>query len=505
MSQLHVIDHPMIQHKLTIMRDKNTPSKDFRELLYEISLIMGYEVTRDFPLKEVEIETPMEKTKMKILIKNGRVLEPATGTDEVKYLFIQDGVIKSVGTAENEIYEKEADKVLDASGCYVMPGLIDLHVHLREPGFEYKETIETGCKAAINGGFTTIFAKEMMAKYNIPTAFYKICEDVETAKAYVEEKGATYGIHVHQVGAITKGQQGLELSDLAGMFDAGCIAISEDGKSVMNSGIYREAMKFAAKRDIPVLAHCEDINLVQGGVMNLDEKAKSLGLKGISNAVEDIIVARDILLAKETGAQLHLCHCSTKDSVEMVRQAKAEGIRVSAEVCPHHFSMSTDDILSDDGNYKMNPPLRGREDLEALKKGLQAGIMEAISTDHAPHSREEKQGSMKKAPFGIVGLETAVALTITNLVRTGYLTPLQMAERMSYAPAQIAHLEAGTLQEGRPADVVIINPEKEYVIDSSTFFSKGHNTPFDGKKVYGEVAVTICGGKILKNLLEANQ
>lgn len=432
---------------------------------------------------------------MKILIKNGRVLDPATRTDEAKYLFIQDGAIKSVGTAENENFEKEADKVLDASGCYVMPGLIDLHVHLREPGFEYKETIETGCKAAINGGFTTIFAMPNLKP---------VADNPEIIR-YVEEKGATYGIHVHQVGAITKGQQGLELSDLAGMFDAGCIAISEDGKSVMNSGIYREAMKLAAKRDIPVLAHCEDINLVQGGVMNLDEKAKSLGLKGISNAVEDIIVARDILLAKETGAQLHLCHCSTKDSVEMVRQAKAEGIRVSAEVCPHHFSMSTDDILSDDGNYKMNPPLRGREDLEALKKGLQAGIMEAISTDHAPHSREEKQGSMKKAPFGIVGLETAVALTITNLVRTGYLTPLQMAERMSYAPAQIAHLEAGTLQEGRPADVVIINPEKEYVIDSSTFFSKGHNTPFDGKKVYGEVAVTICGGKILKNLLEANQ
>ena len=428
---------------------------------------------------------------MKVLIRNGRIIDPATKTDKLGNLVLEDGMVKAMDFSGSEIFEREEYETIDANGCYVMPGLIDLHVHLREPGFEYKETIETGCKAAINGGFTTIFAMPNL----------KPVADTPEIIQYVEEKGKEHGIHVHQVGAITKGQAGVELADLEGMFDAGCIAISEDGKSVMNSGLYREAMKIAAKRNIPIFAHCEDINLVQGGVMNLDKKSEELGLKGISNAVEDIIVARDILLAKETGAQLHLCHCSTKDSVEMTRQAKEDGVRVSAEVCPHHFSMTTEDIKTDDGNYKMNPPLRGKEDVEALKRGLQEGIMEAISTDHAPHGAEEKQGSMTKAPFGIVGLETAVALTITNLVKKGYLTPMQMAERMSYAPAQIAHLNAGSLEIGKPADVVIIDPDKKYVIDEKDFCSKGHNTPFIGMEVYGEVVATICNGNILKNII----
>ncbi len=427
---------------------------------------------------------------MKLVIKNGRILDPATETDRVGNLLIEDGKIAGMDFSKEENCTEEGCKVIDADGCYVMPGLIDLHVHLREPGFEYKETIETGCKAAINGGFTTIFAMPNL----------KPVADTPEIIRYVEEKGKACGIKVHQVGAITKGQAGVELADLEDMFEAGCIAISEDGKSVMNSGLYREAMKIAAKRNVPIFAHCEDINLVQGGVMNLDAKSEELGLKGISNAVEDIIVARDILLAKETGAQLHLCHCSTADSVEMTRQAKAEGVKVSAEVCPHHFSMSTDDIKADDGNYKMNPPLRSKNDVETLKRGLQEGIMEAISTDHAPHSAEEKNGSMTKAPFGIVGLETAVALTITNLVRTGYLTPLQMAERMSFAPAKIAHLAAGSLETGMPADVTIIDPEKKYTISADDFCSKGHNTPFIDYEVYGEVVATICDGKVLKNL-----
>ena len=426
---------------------------------------------------------------MKLLIKNGRILDPATGTDRVGNLLVEDGKISAMDFCTDETKTDENVEIIQASGCYVMPGLVDLHVHLREPGFEYKETIETGCKAAINGGFTTIFAMPNL----------KPVADTPEVIRCVEEKGKEWGIKVHQVGAITKGQAGAELADLEAMFDAGCIAISEDGKSVMNSGLYREAMKIAARRNVPVFAHCEDINLVQGGVMNLDEKSEKLGLKGISNAVEDVIVARDILLAKETGAQLHLCHCSTKDSVEMTKAAKEEGLKVSAEVCPHHFSMSTDDIKTDDGNYKMNPPLRGRADVEALKKGLKEGIMEAISTDHAPHSAEEKNGSMTKAPFGIVGLETAVALTVTNLVRTGYLTPLQMAERMSYAPAQIAHINAGSIAVGKPADIVIIDPEKKYTICADDFCSKGHNTPFIGQEVYGEVVATISDGKILKN------
>lgn len=421
---------------------------------------------------------------MDILIKNGRILDPSCGRDEVADLWIADGVIKQVGKTDAE----SPEKVIDAEGCYVMPGLIDLHVHLRDPGLTYKETVETGCAAAVNGGFTTIFA--------MPNT--KPVADNPEVISYVQEKGKASGITVYQVGSITRGMQGKELSDMEGMLSAGCIAFSEDGKSVMDSGLYREAMKIAAKHNVPVLAHCEDINLVQGGVMNLDAKAKALKLKGISNAVEDIIVARDILLAKETGARLHLCHCSTTDSVRLLKAAKEEGLPVSGEACPHHFCLCSEDIPGDEGNYKMNPPLRSPADRDAITEGLLEGTLGAISTDHAPHSEEEKNCSMEKAAFGIVGLETAVPLTITELVKKNGMPPLEMARRMSTEPARIAGIGAGTLQPGARADVTIIDPEKEWVIDPSAFLSKGRNTPFGGKKVYGEVRYTISGGNILK-------
>ena len=368
-----------------------------------------------------------------------------------------------------------------------MPGLIDMHVHLRDPGLTYKETVETGSMAGAHGGFTTIVA--------MPNT--KPVMDEGHRVSYVHNKAKmTSPINVLQVGAVTKGMKGEEVSDIEGMVEVGSPAISEDGKSVMNSGVYREAMRIAARLDIPVLAHCEDINLVQGGVVNADERMKKLGLKGISNAVEDVIVARDILLAKETGARLHLCHCSTKDSVWMVKKAREDGVKISAEVCPHHFTLSTEDIPGNDANYKMNPPLRTREDVEALRQGLKDDIMDVIATDHAPHSAEEKRMSMGNAPFGIVGLETAVPLTITELVRPGILTPMQMAEKMSGNPARILKLDKGSLREGKPADVVIIDPEVEYTIDKETFRSKGKNTPFHGRKVFGQVEMTICGGKL---------
>ena len=271
-----------------------------------------------------------------------------------------------------------------------------------------------------------------------------------------------------------------------------------DGKSVMNASLYRKGMKEAKKAGISVFAHCEDITMVEGGVMNADENAKRLGLKGITNSVEDVIVARDILLAKETGVRLHLCHCSTKDSVTMVEMAKKEGLPVTAEVCPHHFILTSDDIKEDDGNYKMNPPLRSREDVEALRMGLKNGIMDVISTDHAPHSEEEKNRSIEKASFGIVGLETSAALTYTELVKTGVLSIMDMAEKMSYNPAQILGLtEKGAVAEGKIADLVIFDPDTNYKIDKNTFFSKGKNTPFDGREVYGRVEYTLADGEIV--------
>ena len=399
-------------------------------------------------------------------------------------IFVEDGIIKE----KAESIEKQADTVIDAAGCYVMPGLIDLHVHFRDPGLTYKEDIETGSKAAAKGGFTTVCC--------MPNT-KPVVDNVDTVK-YIIEKGEKTGLtNVLPVGAVTKNMAGVEITDVEELKKAGICAISEDGKSVMNSGVYRKAMKNAAKANVPVLAHCEDINLVEGGVINLGDKSSELGVKGISNAVEDVIAMRDIMLAKETGATLHLCHCSTKDSVEMVKRAKEEGIKVTAEVCPHHFSMCSDDITSNDGNFKMNPPLRAKEDMEALIQGLKDDIMDVISTDHAPHSAEEKAKDLEHAPFGIVGLETSVALTVTNLVKKGYLTPMQMAAKMSYNPAKVLGIPKGTLDEGKIADITIIDPDKEYTIDVNTFESKGKNTPFDGYKVSGEVEYTILNGKVV--------
>lgn len=422
---------------------------------------------------------------MKILIKGGRILNPATNMDEIADLLIVDGRVDAI---EKEIIT-EADRVVDAEGKYVMPGFIDLHVHFRDPGLTHKEDIFTGMDSAAHGGFTSVFA--------MPNT-KPVADHAEVIK-YVHDKAKEGNcIHVYQVGAITVGQSGKELSDIKGMVQAGCKALSEDGKSVMNANLYRDAMKLAAELDIPILAHCEDINMVNGGCVNADAKTKEMGLPGISNSVEDVIVARDILIAKETGARLHLCHCSTADSVKMVKAAKEEGLPVSAEVCPHHFVLTSDDITdAENTDFKMNPPLRTKEDVEALKQGLKEGIMEVISTDHAPHTAEEKNTIMQKAPFGIVGLETAACLTYSELVLGGIFTPMQMAAAMSYNPAKVMKMDKGDIQPGKVADLVIFDPNVTYKIDKTTFVSKGQNTPFDGREVTGKVVCTICDGKIV--------
>lgn len=421
---------------------------------------------------------------MLLLIQKGTVVNPADQTETVADVLVEDGIIKKIAPGQ----KVKADRVVDASGCYVMPGFIDMHVHLRDPGQEHKETVETGARAAACGGFTTIVA--------MPNT--KPVVDNADVVHYVRNKAADMRlVNILQTGAVTRGQRGEQLSDIEAMVEAGIPALSEDGRTVMNAQLYREAMTLALKYDIPILAHCEDANMVGKGVVNADKAMKKLGFAGISNAVEDVIVARDIMLAKETGAALHLCHCSTKDSVRMVELAKQEGIRVTAEVCPHHFALTSADIPGDDANYKMNPPLRTKRDMEALREGLKSGIIDVIATDHAPHTPIEKGVGIKKAPFGVVGLETAASVTMTELVDKGYLTIVQMAEKMSYNPAKILGLDKGIVEEGKAADLVVFHPGKEYVIDPDDFQSKGRNTPFAGKKVKGMVMATIVDGRVI--------
>ena len=421
---------------------------------------------------------------MLLLIKNGTVINPGDQTQAEADVLVEDGMIKKIGAA----LPVKAERVIDAAGCYVMPGFIDMHVHLRDPGQEYKETVETGLRAAVHGGFTTIVA--------MPNT--KPIVDNPDVVRYVHNKAQDIGLaHVLQAGAMTRGERGEELSDIEGMVEAGIPALSEDGKSVMNAQLCREAMTLAMKYYIPVLAHCEDRNLVNGGVVNEDGNAQRLGLKGIANSVEDVIAARDMILARETGAALHLCHCSTKGSVQMLRFAKQVGLRVTAEVCPHHFTLTSSDIPEDDANYKMNPPLRTQEDVDALKEGLRDGAIDVIATDHAPHTAIEKGEGLKHAPFGIAGLETVASLVMTELVEPGYLTMMQMAEKMSYNPAKILGLDRGVAEEGKPADLVVFDPQREYVINPADFYSKGKNTPFAGRKVRGMVMATVVDGRVV--------
>lgn len=421
---------------------------------------------------------------MKISIKGGLVLNPRTHTEEIADVLIEDGIITHIGCTHEEV-----DEIIDATGKWVVPGLIDLHVHLREPGFEHKETIETGCLAAAKGGITTMCC--------MPNTNPVI--DHECVVEYIHSMARkANGVNVLPVGAITKGQKGETLANIGKMAEHGICAISEDGHTVMHSGLMKKAMQYAKPFDLPVFSHTEDHHLA-GGAMNAGIHAQRFGIKGIGSDAEEIIVARDLILAKTTGCRLHLSHMSTKGSIELIEMAKKVwGLKgVTAETAPHYFILD-DSILGDyDTNKKMNPPLRTKEDIEAMKKALKEGIIDVIATDHAPHHADEKNVEFESAPFGIVGLETSFALSYTHLVRTEVLTPLELIDKMSTKPAQIIKSDKGRIEVGAVADLAIIDVDEPYTIDPSTFVSKGKNTPFAGMEVYGQIMYTLVNGKVI--------
>ncbi|MBR6171770.1 MAG: dihydroorotase [Eubacterium sp.] len=429
----------------------------------------------------------MEEQSM--IIRNGIIVDPSQKLEEPGTVYIRDNRVERIVAGR---YQPEAgdekEEVIDAAGCYVFPGLIDLHVHFRDPGQTHKEDIESGAAAAAAGGVTTVCAMPNTS----PTV-----DNVETLNDILR-RAKELPIRVEQLSAITVGENNQELVDIAEMKKAGAIAFSEDGKSVMNTALFREALSKIAECGGVVMSHCEDRDLVAGGVINAGEKQRKLGLPGITNAVEDVIAARDIFMAAEQGVQLHLCHCSTRGSVELMRMAKRMGLNVTAEVCPHHFTLSDADIPGNEGNYKMNPPLRSEEDVQALIEGLRDGSMDVISTDHAPHTEEEKSKGFS-SPFGIVGLETSAALTFTALVGPGLISMSDMVRLMSTRPAEIIHVdhERGTLKPGALADVTIFDPGRQWIVEPEKFRSRGRNTPYAGKLLLGKTVTTICNGKIV--------
>lgn len=417
---------------------------------------------------------------MKLLIKNGTLV---LRNGEVKAdLLIDGGKIARIGKDINSDC-----KVYDATGKRVLAGIIDMHVHLREPGFEGKEDIESGAKAAVAGGVTQVCCMPNTSP---------VCDNAVVC-TYIKHRAAEVNLcKIHPIGAITKGQQGESLAEIGKMKGAGAVAISDDGKSVMNSQIMRLAMEYANDFDLKCLCHCEDANLVDGGVVNEGYNSTLCGLKGIPRAAEDIMIAREIALSESLNIPTHICHISTYSGVELIRSAKARGVKVTAESCPHYFILTDDIITSYDTSTKVNPPVREERDRAAIISGIKDGTIDCIVTDHAPHSLKDKQVEYNLAAFGISGIETSFALSYTYLVKTGILTLSELSERMSYAPAKILGLEGGELKEGEVADIVIVDLNKSYKIDKNKFVSKGKNTPFDGYEVYGKVECTIVDGSI---------
>lgn len=416
---------------------------------------------------------------MKTLIKNGRVIDPYNNVDDILDILIENNTIVKVQKNIADSY----DKLIDAKNKWVCPGLIDLHVHLRDPGLTHKEDIITGGNAAKHGGFTTICA--------MPNT-KPVTDNPEVLK-YVIDKGNDTGINILPISAITKEQKGNEIVDFEENKDY-AIAFSEDGFSVTNSYIMNEALKLSNKVEKPIFAHCEDHFLKNGGQIHEGLVSKKLGLKGITPLAEDVIVNRDILLAKEHNAKLHICHVATKGSIDIIKEHKKLNKNLTAEICPHHFVLCDEDIVSLDSNFKMAPPLRAKEDVKAMIYALKDGTLDVIATDHAPHTEEEKSKGFVGSPNGIVGLETLLPLTITYLVKKNILTPSQFVEKTSLNPAKIINLDKGHLSVGAIADLTVIDVNTKYTIDKESFKSKSKNSPFHNFEVYGMATNVICNG-----------
>lgn len=378
-------------------------------------------------------------------------------------------------------------KGIDLNGLTVLPGLIDLHVHLREPGFERKEDIESGSRAAVKGGFTQICC--------MPNT--KPAIDGKVVVSYIKNRAREVNLcKVHPIGAITEGQEGKNLAAIGAMKKAGIVAVSEDGKSVLSTKLMANAMQYAADFGLKCLCHCEDSSLVDGGVVNEGYNSTLTGLKGSLRAAEDIVVAREILLAESLDLPVHICHVSTYSAVQLIREAKARGVKVTAETCPHYFTLTDDAILSYDTNTKVNPPLREERDRLAIVAGLKDGTLDCIVTDHAPHHEDDKRVEYDLAAFGISGLETSFALSYTALVKSGEMSLAELADKMSGNPARTLGLEGGRLEVGAPADFIAVDPDEEWTVDPGKFVSKGKNTPFAGRKVFGKVKYTVVDGEV---------
>lgn len=420
---------------------------------------------------------------MRLLIKGGRIIDPAHQVDQVGDLFIEQGRVVQIGPDLNI----PCDRVIHAAGLTVSPGLVDMHVHLREPGFEEKETVATGCAAAAHGGVTTLVA--------MPNT--RPATDSPETVRLVMEKAAESGVNVLPAGAVTVGQRGQELTDFAALKNAGVPALTDDGVPIQNLALLRRAMQSARVLGLPLLDHCEDRDMVQNYAVNEGKVSRELGLPGRPAIAEELQVMRDAMLAEETGCHVHICHISTGRSVEIVRQAKARGVPITCETCPQYFTLTEEEVLRQGTMARVNPPLRTPDDMQAILAGLRDGTIDAIVTDHAPHCAWEKAKPLPEAPSGMVGLETSLALSLTALYHGGHLSLPAVIRLMSCSPAALLGLGKGRIGPGDDADLVLFDAEQEWVIDRDRFLSKGRNTPFHGRTVRGKVKYTISHGRII--------